>query len=87
MTVLEITNTIGFIGVGLLLLAYFLLQLKKISATNYSYPVLNLIGSLLILFSLFYAWNFPAVIVEIAWALISIFGIIQIMRRKLQKLE
>lgn len=73
----EIANLIGIAGVIILLLAFFLLQLGKLAAHAYLYSVLNLLGSLMILYSLFYAWNLPAVIIEISWALISIFGIVK----------
>ncbi|MFT3741739.1 MAG: hypothetical protein QM752_03570 [Gammaproteobacteria bacterium] len=71
----EIANIVGIIGVILLLIAFFFLQLGKLATHGYTYSFLNLAGALMILYSLFYAWNLPAVIIEVAWSLISIFGI------------
>lgn len=71
----EIANILGIFGVLLLLIAFFLLQSDRLAAHNILYILANLIGSLLVLYSLFYEWNLPAVVIETAWALISVFGI------------
>lgn len=78
----EISNIIGLIGVTIVLLAYLLLQLNRITPLNYMYPFLNLLGSLMILFSLVFIWNLPAAIMEAAWALVSIFGLVQVRKRR-----
>ena len=66
---------IGSIGVGLIILTYILLQTEKIRSENLSYSVLNGLGAGLIVFSLFYNFNFSAFVVESLWVLISIYGI------------
>ncbi len=68
-------NGIGIVGVFLILLAYFLLQLEKIKYKSFIYPFLNLSGAILILISLYNDWNLPAFIIQIAWVLISIYGL------------
>lgn len=68
-------NTIGIIGVILVLLAYFLLQIDKLPQDSIIYSLLNLIGSIFILISLFYTWNLASFIIEISWLAISIFGL------------
>lgn len=78
----EISNIIGILGVFLVVLAYFLLQYGKLPAHGFAYPVLNLLGALMIIFSLFYAWNLPSVIIETAWILVSLFGIVRTWRRR-----
>ncbi len=69
------SNVLGMLGDFLILLGFFLLQLDKVEAHHLKYLLMNLFGALLILFSLFYAWNLPSVIIESAWILISLFGI------------
>lgn len=72
-----IYNTIGTIGVGLILLTYFLLQTERLKATQIQYSIMNFLGSGMILISLFHEFNFPSFVVEVAWVLISIFGIVR----------
>lgn len=72
-----IADIIGNIGVVCFLLAYFLLQKGMIVHTQLSYLGLNLAGSLLLIFSLLINWNLSAFLLEAAWALISIYGIIK----------
>jgi hypothetical protein len=71
----NIPNIIGIVGVFILLTGYLLVQVGKLHGGDYTYSVLNLIGSLMVLYSVFYAWNISAFIIETAWALISLYGI------------
>lgn len=68
-------NVIGIIGVILVLLAYLLLQIDRLQQDSITYSAMNLVGSFLILISLFYTWNLASGIIEIAWLLISLFGV------------
>lgn len=70
----SMASIIGIIGVFLVVTTYFLLQLNKLKP-SVTYSSLNFIGSSLILFSLFFAWNLPAVVIQVCWILISIYGI------------
>jgi len=77
-----IFNIIGISGVALILFGYFLLQGGKIDTTNLSYHLLNLIGAILILISLYWKPNIPSIIIEICWINISIYGLIQWKKNK-----
>ncbi len=68
-------DILGNVGVVCFLLAYFLLQKEVVAHNQMSYLLLNLAGSLLLIFSLSINWNLPAFILETCWALISIWGI------------
>ena len=72
-----IADLVGIVGVTFTLVAYFLLQIDKISSTGRNYSVLNTVGAALILYSLYFNWNTPAVIMETAWFLISLYGLIR----------
>jgi len=72
-----IFNTIGTIGVAVILSSYFLLQTHRIQSTELRYSLLNFVGSSMILISLFHDFNLPSMIVEAAWSLISILGIVR----------
>jgi len=71
----QIADMVGIIGVIILLVAYYLLQAKRISSESVLYSLMNLIGAVLILYSLILDWNTPAVIMESAWIVISIFAL------------
>jgi hypothetical protein len=77
-----IENIVGIIGVFFCLLAYFLLQCGKISADSLRFSVCNLLGAIMILFSLAYDWNWSAALIEAAWALISLFGIVRVLLKR-----
>lgn len=68
---------VGSIGVGLIIFTYILLQTEKIRSDRLIYSALNAFGASLIVFSLFFNFNFSAFIVEFFWVLISIYGIIK----------
>lgn len=68
-------NIIGLSGVILILSAYCLLQMNKINQKGITYSFLNFIGSGFILISLYFSWNLASGIIEIAWILISLFGL------------
>ena len=68
-------NVIGLGGVILVLLAYCLLQMNKVNQKDITYSFLNFIGSGFILISLYFSWNLASGIIEIAWFLMSLFGL------------
>ncbi len=67
----------SMIGVGIILITYFLLQYEKLEARSYAYSLLNIIGAAMILYSLFYDWNLSAVVIESFWIIISFIGLIK----------
>ena len=68
-------DILGTLGVAVIILTYALLQLGKIRSEQVQYSLLNAVGASLILVSLYFEFNFPSVVVEIFWLLISLFGI------------
>ncbi len=82
MTIHFISQTAGIIGVILILVTYFLLNKGVMRSDVIIYPLLNLIGSSLLLFSLIYSWNLPSVIIEIFWMSISLYGIYNVTQKK-----
>ncbi len=68
---------LGFVGVAAIVAAYFANQQGWLSAEDWRFPAANLGGSLLILASLWTAWNFPSAVIEVVWAAISLYGLIR----------
>ncbi|HJU18211.1 MAG TPA: hypothetical protein VJ770_17295 [Stellaceae bacterium] len=73
-------DLVGFVGAAVLIAAFFANQQRWLRSDDWRYPLANLIGSLLILFSLYFAWNFPSAVIEVFWAAISLYGIAKSLR-------
>jgi hypothetical protein len=77
-----LVDLIGNIGVVVLMIAYLMLQLNKLSSDGLTYSVLNAIGASLIIVSLLYNFNLSALLMEVFWVLISFVGIYRYFRLK-----
>jgi len=73
---------VGNVGVFLLLAAYLLLQLNKLSSNQISYSILNGLGAILIIVSLIFEFNLSAFAIEFFWLLISLVGIVNYYRSR-----
>ena len=72
----------GTLGVGLVLLAYALGQFGRLDMRRPAALLMNLAGSLMILWSLTFKFNLSAALMEGAWALVALFGLIAALRRR-----
>lgn len=72
---IQIADGVGIVGVIILLIAYYLLQAKRINSESILYSLMNLVGATLILYSLILDWNTPAVVMESVWIVISMFAL------------
>ncbi|MFT5014626.1 MAG: hypothetical protein ACI9HA_003296, partial [Dinoroseobacter sp.] len=72
---------IGNVGVFLVLLSYFLLQLERIDPGGMRYSLMNAAGAVLICVSLYFNFNLSSFIIEICWLFISLYGIYRCLRR------
>ena len=75
-------DAIGIVGVGLILIAYLLLQTERLSSRSASYSLLNLLGALAILVSLAVDFNLSAALMEGCWVAISLFGLFKALRAR-----
>jgi hypothetical protein len=71
----DVSTSIGFVGVGAIVFAYFANQQRWLNSDDWRFPTANLVGALLILSSLWSAWNFPSFVIEVIWAVISLYGL------------
>jgi hypothetical protein len=67
-------DLIGTVGVLLIVVAYALLQLDKLSSAAVSFSLLNAAGAGLIMISLLFNFNLSAFMMEFFWFVISLFG-------------
>lgn len=68
-------DVIGMTGTFLVVGAFFLLQLNKLSATGLGYNLMNLSGAVLLLISLCYNFNLASFVIEIFWIAASLIGL------------
>ncbi len=76
-------DIIGSIGVGLILFAYYLNTAKLIPQEGMLYFVLNIIGAAIACFASLLISYMPFVILEGTWTLVSIYGLMKVMRIKM----
>ena len=67
----------GTIGVLLIIVAYALLQLDKLSSSAVSFSLLNAAGAGLIIVSLLFNFNLSAFMMESFWFVLSLFGAVR----------
>lgn len=79
---MSIPDLIGLTGIGFVLTCYFLVQAQRMSAVSARYQILNMLGCVLILISLYFNFNLPSAVIQIVWFLISAYGLIKGMLSK-----
>ena len=68
-------DLVGNLGVLLMVIAYLLLQLEKLSSSATSYLLLNAVGAVMVIISLMFRFNLSAFLMEAFWLLISLYGL------------
>jgi hypothetical protein len=78
----------GYIGVALVLLAFFLLQERKLQGSGLVYQLMNVLGAIGVMLSLaFGSFNLSAFIMQVAWLLIGSYGIVRGIQRRRETRE
>ena len=79
---LNTNDYIGFIGVFILLVAFLLNLLGKISKDGLPYILMNIIGAGLACLASWLIHYLPFVILEATWTVVSLFALLQYLRNK-----
>ena len=77
---LEWYDWIGIAGTLMVLGAFFLLQAGRLSGTGIVYQLLNLFGAGGVLVSLWGNFNVSVFVLEVAWMVVSLYGIVRSVR-------
>lgn len=72
----NISTIAGWIGMVLILVAYYLVSVKKVSGQAYIYQLLNFFGALGIIWNTFAQRAWPAMILNVVWAIIAVITIL-----------
>lgn len=75
-------EAVGGVGVAIILSLYFLSQSGRLAIDRPASTLGNAVGACAILFSLWVDFNLPAVLVEVAWVLISLYGFVRFWLRR-----
>lgn len=80
MTLALLVEIIGWIGAGLILLAYLLLSAGRLAARSAAYQGMNLVGA--IAFVINSGWNgaVPSAALNVVWAGIAMFALVRMAR-------
>jgi len=73
-----VLNIVGWVGVALLLAAYYLVSTRRLAGDSAAYQWLNILGAALLIVNSFYFGAYPSVGVNVAWIGIALFALIQI---------
>jgi hypothetical protein len=79
---MTLTNWIGFIGVAILLIAFFLNVSNVIKSDGFLYLFLNFIGAGISCAASIMLKYIPFVIMEASWTIVSLVGIVNYYRKK-----
>jgi cell division protein FtsW (lipid II flippase) len=67
---------IGWLGMLLILIAYYLISSKRLEAKSILYQLFNLFGATGIVINAFYHKAFPSLALNTVWALIALWAMI-----------
>jgi hypothetical protein len=80
MTVRILIDSIGWIGMACIVIAYGLVSSQKVKGNSRSYQVINLSGSLFLLINSYYHGAFPSVGLNVIWMGIAVTSLWNIWR-------
>ncbi len=72
---MDLTDWIGSVGVMLLLIAFVLILINKLSKDSITYLLMNFAGSALAAIASYLLQYIPFIILELAWMSASLFGL------------
>jgi len=70
-------DIIGMSGTFLVVGAFFLLQLEKLTPQSLAYNLINLSGAVLLRISLCYNFNLASFVIELFWIAASVIGLVK----------
>jgi hypothetical protein len=76
---------VGYLGVVLVLLAFLLLQARKLRGSGLIYQLMNVAGAIGVILSLAFGLgpiNWPAFLMQLAWVVIGVYGIVHASRAR-----
>lgn len=82
---MDVFQWLGFLGMILIVLAYFLLQSGRCGIHSFKYQILNLSGAIALIASLMVHFNLGSFLIEVFWIVITLYGIVKNLKKKILK--
>jgi len=79
---MDIFQWLGFAGMVFIVWAYMILQMGRHGIDSLYYQLLNLIGAVLLIISLFVHFNLGSFLIEVFWIGITLYGLYKIWKKK-----
>jgi uncharacterized membrane protein len=73
---------VGLVGVLAYLHAYALAQLQVLAITDWRYALLNIVGGVLVMYSLLWSFNLASFVAQAFWMLFTIIGLVKARRMR-----
>jgi hypothetical protein len=80
--IFDIYSIMGWLGMALLILAYFLLSTKKLKFNSIIYNILNILGGLGLIVTTIVTKSWPVVTLNVFWIGIAVYSIVKIRKTK-----
>lgn len=77
-----ITQSISVVGAALILLAFALLQMRRVPSESYSYQVMNFAGGAALLYVAVVEHQIGFILLEGSWAILSLLGMWRLFRSR-----
>lgn len=74
-------DIVGTIGVGIILIAYFMNIFSFIKKDGVLFYVMNIIGASLACYASILINYLPFIILEATWAMVSVLGLVRVLRK------
>ncbi|MBJ90240.1 MAG: hypothetical protein CMO98_10310 [Woeseia sp.] len=75
-------DAVGVVGTAMIIIAFFMNVVERMDSGSIGYNALNAVGAGLIIFSLYYDFNWSAFLLELFWLLISGLGLARNLLKK-----
>ena len=72
------SNLLGWVGVGLILLAYAGVSFSQIQPQSWLYQLMNLFGAIFLIIETWQKKDYQPVVLNVVWASIAIIGLLSL---------
>ena len=72
----QVIDIVGWIGAGLVILAYALVSTQKVESKSVAYQLMNLVGGILLIISSMYVKFYQSVLINVIWVVVAIISIV-----------